>query len=110
MHAAKQVISVAGVALALMVLSGCQSSGQKAETTVAGEDAVMCAKCETVWVRSPTQVGPPRGTATPLAYRSSKAMVCEDCESIVGTFFKTGKLEHTCPTCGNALRHCKRHD
>jgi hypothetical protein len=59
------------------------------------EAAVMCAKCEAVWVKDKIQVG------KITQYVSRKKMLCDDCKSAVENFFKTGKWEHTCKTCGD---------
>lgn len=83
----------------------------RAETAATPDDgekdqAVMCSKCETVWVRRADRIG----SKGPVVYRKEKQMECPDCQSAIVTFFKTGKLEHTCKTCGGALNHCSVHE
>ena len=36
-------------------------------------------------------------------------MKCPDWEIAVVHFFKTGKLEHACSTCGGEFVHCTAH-
>jgi hypothetical protein len=60
----------------------------------------MCAKCETTWVRSPHTIN------KTTVYRRHKTMACTDCDSAAANFFKTGKFEHTCKTCGDSLSAC----
>jgi hypothetical protein len=96
-------VLVAGMAF---LVAGCSTPASKATPSAGGEEkAVTCNKCETVWVRRPEHRG--KG---PVEYRRVKQMVCPDCQSAVVTFFKTGKLEHTCKTCGGTLDHCTVHD
>jgi hypothetical protein len=64
----------------------------------------MCSKCQTVWVKQAHQVG-----KTAVIYSREKQMVCPDCQSAVTTFIKTGKLQHTCTSCGGTLDHCTVH-
>lgn len=91
--------------LALLTLAGCQTATGGAPVATAAGQAVMCDKCQTVWVQS----GLPMGKGA-VAYRQTKAMACPDCESAVTTFFKTGALQHQCKTCGGALHHCAAHE
>ena len=58
--------------------------------------AVMCDKCRTTWVSR----GEPFGKLT--RYSREEVMVCEDCESAVEHWMKTGDLRHYCS-------HCKGH-
>lgn len=94
----------AGV-LAMAAIAGCQSSGGSGEVLADGTDAVYCAKCQTTWVQRPETTG---GGKTTI-YRTEKAMVCADCESAASTFFKTGKMAHTCKSCGGQPTHCVIH-
>ncbi len=80
-----------------------------ADTAPEGDNAVMCAKCKTVWVSRPVTAGVGKGGPGIVIYREEKAMKCDDCESAVATFFKTGKLNHECKACGSELTHCKAH-
>ena len=98
----RALTKVAGVALASLTfgLAGCATTA-----AVASNDtlAVLCPTCETVWVRRRRQIN------KTTFYTTEKKMVCPDCTSAVETFFKTGKLQHTCATCGGNLAPCKAH-
>lgn len=76
-------------------------------TSATGNSAVTCSKCKTVWVSSPTAIGPSRKPY--IVYRDKKIMTCPDCESAAATFFKTGSLKHHCAHCGDTLAHCETH-
>lgn len=89
--------------LFVLALAGCQSTGESGEALADGTTAVHCAKCQTTWVRKPHTVG------KSTVYRTEKSMVCADCESAAANFFKTGKLEHTCKSCGGTPNHCVVH-
>ena len=74
--------------------------------------AVICAKCNTVWFKSPASVGPGAAGAKGgvVALRTSGTMTCPDCENQVVAMLKTGSLtKHTCKTCGSTLQHCQAH-
>jgi Zn-finger nucleic acid-binding protein len=94
---AKRVIAVLAALLAASVWQTAQ-----AEDKAKQEVAVTCPKCETTWVTRPDTVG------KMTVYRTEKKMSCEDCTSAVANFFKTGKFEHACKTCGE-LTACKVH-
>lgn len=80
------------------LVSGCSTTNGVASK--ADQPAVMCAKCETTWVRSPHTIN------KTTVYRRHKTMACTDCDSAAANFFKTGKFEHTCKTCGDSLSAC----
>ena len=106
MYLFRFIILMAGATvLAGAALTGCQSTGETSEALVDGTDAVYCAKCQTTWVRNRDTTGGGKSTI----YRTEKAMVCADCESAAANFFKTGKLEHTCKSCGGTPSHCTVH-
>lgn len=98
-------IIVAGVSrvglasLLVALLIGCRS----AERATA-EDAVICPKCETVWIEAPDP-----DDLYVLTYRSEQVTRCPDCSSAVATFFRTGELRHSCASCGGRLVHCTLH-
>lgn len=95
-------IVVAGVAI---LIAGCSTVSPKMSAQTSNkEQAVMCSKCQTVWVQRGYQEG-----KHVVAYRQDKQMVCPDCQSAILTFFKTGKLEHTCKSCGGTFNHCTVH-
>jgi len=64
------------------------------------ELAAACPKCETMWVAEPDQ----NGKIT--VYRTGTPTECAGCKAAVEEYFKTGKFENTCKTCG-ALVACK---
>lgn len=86
-------------------LPSCQSTA----TTAAGpSEAVMCAKCKTVWISKPVTLGSPgRGQVTVL--RDSKTMTCPECQLAADNYWKTGSMKHTCSHCGDSLTHCTQH-
>ena len=86
--------------LAMAAVSGCV-----APKRTKPEVAVFCPKCEMIWIETADLDDPYR-----LSNFSTEVMSCPDCESAVVHFFKTGKLEHACKTCGSELVHCTSHD
>ena len=93
-----------------MLAAGCESMGDKhdhsAMAATGDKQAVTCEKCKVTWVKAP--VANDKGRI--VAYKSAKSHECPDCRSAVTNFFATGKLEHTCATCGaNALQKCEAH-
>lgn len=100
-----KIALLAFIALPLVALQ----TTSAADTPPDGDNAVMCAKCKTVWVKRPVTTGAGKGGSGIVTYREAKTMKCDDCESAVATFFKTGKLQHECKTCGSELTHCKAH-
>jgi hypothetical protein len=105
----KKLSLVALVAGGGLVAAGCQSSGgasaAKAEPASPATQAVMCSKCEVTWVKQPITAGGGKDWRI-LGYTSRKSHECPDCRSAVNNFFTTGKLEHTCKTCGDAMEVC----
>jgi hypothetical protein len=65
----------------------------------------MCPKCQITWVKAPVHGG--KGQI--VSYTTRQSMECPDCKSAVANFFSTGKLEHTCATCGSDLQVCEMH-
>ena len=91
---------------AVLVSAGCQSNKPAmASADATPGAAVMCSKCQTTWVKLPrTEKG------RIVAYSARKSMVCPDCRTAAENFFATGKMEHTCATCGpDAMEVCKMH-
>ena len=82
--------------LAAMIAAGPFATRAEDAGTSKGT-AVMCPKCETVWVKSQR----PTGKTDVHVY--TKKMACDDCKSAVANFFATGKFEHTCKTCGDMI-------
>ena len=97
---------VAGLALGLgLVLAGCASDSPPKSTVEATPQGVMCSKCQVTWVQSPelSQKG------RIIGYKTVKKDTCPDCMDAVTSFFNTGKLQHTCKTCGDTLEICEAH-
>jgi ribosomal protein S27E len=95
----RRLPGLVALAALLVPLAGCASPPSS------GKQAVMCPKCEVVWVQraDPSDV-------YGLTYRSEQAMRCPDCEEAVATFFRTGRFGHACATCGDQLVHCTMHE
>src|SRR5215203_3840211 len=102
--------SLAAVVLgAGLFAAGCQANGAApANSTVAATQAANCSKCQVTWVKQPVTAGGGKDWRV-LGYTSRKSHECPDCRSAAGNFFTTGKLEHTCKTCGDALEACEAH-
>jgi surface antigen len=106
-------VTLAALAMGLGLFAmGCESSGSgdaakhdHSAMTTADEQAVTCDKCKVTWRKAPQT---DKGRI--VAYRTTKSHECPDCRSAVENFFSTGKLQHTCTTCGeNAMEVCKTH-
>lgn len=98
----KKFITATISSLLALMLCSCQSTAP-----VKHGPAVMCSKCQTVWVKTANSRG--AGSNGFATYSSQKVMKCPDCESAVVTFFKTGQLKHECSHCGSTLEHCAQH-
>jgi len=99
-------VSVAALILgAGLIVAGCKSEEKPAQSSLqTTPEGVMCTKCQAVWVQTPrTEKG------RVVEYSSSKQMVCPDCKDAVANFFATGKLQHTCKTCGDSMEICQGH-
>jgi ribosomal protein S27E len=94
----KSLLVVGAVALAAIPMVACQTAKSGDASS-----AVMCDKCKTVWVKTSA----PNAGGKGQTFRNVKTMKCDDCESALATFFKTGELKHTCATCGGTLSHCE---
>ena len=92
--------SVAAI-LGACVLAGCAMSGNRQTATAPSTQAVMCSKCQVTWVKVPAQYG------KVTAFTTHKSMVCPDCKSAAQNFFATGKMSHTCKTCGETMELCE---
>jgi hypothetical protein len=94
-----------------LLAAGCESMGGSESaggTTAASADgqAIACEKCNVTWVKAP--VTNDKGRI--IAYKTKQSHECPDCRSAVSNFFATGKLTHTCASCGeNALEKCEAH-
>ena len=79
----------------LALASACASKGH--EDKAAASTAMMCPKCETVWVRESSMIG-----SKNIAVWSSKpAMTCPECDAMAKSQLQDdGKVMlHACPTC-----------
>ena len=88
-----------------VLLSGCTADGSNPQAKESAAPAVACSKCEVTWVKVPTY----GNKAAATAYTTQKSHVCPDCKGAVDNFFATGKLEHTCKTCGDTMEACEAH-
>ena len=77
-------------------LTGCTSVHAPHPVGRTSTGVVRCDKCRTTWVAR----AEPFGKLT--RYSKQEAMVCEDCQSAVEHWMKTGDLRHYCS-------HCKGH-
>jgi hypothetical protein len=87
---------VAAGALLQGGFAGCVGVHAPHETGRTAGGAVRCDKCRTIWVSRAEPIG------KLTRYTREKAMICEDCESAVVHWMKTGDLRHYCS-------HCKGH-
>ncbi len=84
-----------------LVIAGCESD--HSARAHAGDKAVMCDKCKTVWVSHPGTEG------RYVNYKPDGAMTCPDCKTAVENYFANGTLAHSCSTCGGNLAACDMH-
>ena len=108
-----------GISAAVLVAAGCQSKNNGTDhtmqhgdhmmggATTQQADAVTCSKCKVTWVREPVTTG--GGKEHVVSYQTRQSMECPDCRTAVDHFFRTGKLEHSCKTCGDQLEVCEAH-
>ena len=89
-----------------LLITGCAADNKPPQSTlVTTADGVTCSKCKVTWVKYPVQGDKGRI----VRYDTRKSMECPDCKDAVTNFFTTGKLEHTCKTCGDSMEICKAH-
>ena len=93
-----------------LVAAGCQANGAARSAGSAGPatQGVACSRCQVTWVKQPVTAGGGKDWRV-LGYTSRKSHECPDCRDAVSNFFTTGKLEHTCKTCGDAMEACEVH-
>ena len=115
----KRIGAVAAVLLgATLMAAGCESSGDTggaatgtgrdtpAMAAQGQEQAATCEKCKVTWTKVPDTGGKGRV----VAYKTRRSHECPDCRNAVNNLFATGKMEHTCKTCGDdALQICEAH-
>ncbi|QNN21787.1 hypothetical protein HED60_05705 [Planctomycetales bacterium ZRK34] len=86
----------AGIAIGVGLLTGCESS-QK--TDADSGMAMMCPKCETVWVREDVGNNP-----RVQRYQTKREMVCSDCDKMATAYLEGDHaVLHDCPTCKVSL-------
>ncbi len=100
-------LSFASLALGTGVfLTGCAADNKPPQSSlVDSAQGVTCSMCKVTWVKVPTD----NGKGRIVGYTSRKQMVCPDCKDAVTNFFTTGKLQHTCKTCGDTMSICEAH-
>ena len=102
-------MALAGLTLGTgMFLVGCQSNGKPSHEAMVGtasSDAVACDKCKVTYVKSPDT----NQKGRVIGYSDRKQMVCPDCKSAAQNMFTTGKMEHTCKSCGGNMSGCAMH-
>ena len=113
----KSIGATAAIMLAAtLMIAGCESAssgntagddrGTPVMAAQGGEQGVTCEKCKVTWTKVPDTGGKGRV----VAYKTRRSHECPDCRSAVNNFFTTGKMEHTCKTCGDdALQICEAH-
>jgi hypothetical protein len=89
-----------------LFVAGCAADNKPAQSSlVPSTQGVTCSKCQVTWVKVPTD----NGKGRIVGYTSQKSMECPDCKDAVTNFFTTGKLQHTCKTCGDSMEICESH-
>lgn len=89
--------------LAAVALASCQAPPSTPSS------AVSCSKCGTVSFKSPSTSSLSAGKGY-ITLKSSSHMTCPDCENKVVAWAKGGAFtEHTCKSCGGAMKHCTVH-
>lgn len=89
------IVSTLMLGLAL-VAAGCQANGKTSAAAATTDHALMCAKCETVWVPEV------RGQGTKVTVLASAAkMTCPTCDSMAKSQLTgDGSVQlHDCPDC-----------
>ena len=82
--------------LVAVVTAGCASGNSGTAARAAGSDAMMCPKCETVWVSRSLSRGSKIQQLT-----TERKMICPDCDAMARSAL-TGDghvMLHNCPTC-----------
>ena len=98
-------LALAGLTIGAGVFAGgCTSNTPPQSTLAASTQGVTCTKCQATWVQVPTSNG-----KRITGYTWAKKDVCPDCADAVTTFFNTGKLQHSCKTCGDSMEVCEAH-
>ena len=86
--------TILGAALVMVACESTPNGGMKAAN--ATDHAVVCPKCETIWIARPTRTGP--RNIDRLQY--SRAMTCPTCEKMAAAYLQGEKVVmHECPDC-----------
>jgi uncharacterized UBP type Zn finger protein len=104
----KKLSLVAVVLSGGFLAAGCESknaSSAAPKENLVAQDGVSCSTCQVTWVKVPITPGGGKDWKV-IGYTSRKSHECPDCRTAVQNFFATGKLEHTCKTCGDAMEVC----
>ena len=84
-------------------MMGCQSSSK----TASGDHALVCPKCETIWVAQNKMFSGPREVHR-LQYQPQ--MSCPTCDKTATAYFEDGQMAlHECPDCKVTPRIYKSH-
>ena len=95
--------------LGTLVLASCQAPSSTPTS------AVTCSKCGTVSFMAPAPTSGSGGSNLVgskgfVTLKSSSRMSCPDCENKIVAWTKGGTFtEHTCKSCGGAMKHCTNH-
>lgn len=94
-----KTLMMAGVLLTVgLAAGGCASSGRTAD---ASDHAVMCPKCETIWVRERSSIG----ARDVQRFSLKRDMTCPTCDKAAAAYLQDGKtVLHDCPDCKVTLK------
>jgi hypothetical protein len=98
-----------------LLLTGCKSSGgpgaadsgsgmSPSAMSMAPGKAIMCDKCQTVWIKSPQLNDKGRPAAFQYTYKTGQT--CPDCEKNVQAYLDAGNPPGGCKTCGGTMQIC----
>lgn len=100
-------LALASLALGMGLFTvGCASNTPPQSSLAPSTQGVTCTKCQVTWVKVPRT----NGKGRIIGYTSRKEDICPDCMDAVTAFFNTGKLQHTCKTCGGTMEICEAHE
>jgi len=89
---------ICGVAL-LLLTTGCA-------TRKSDERVLVCPECKIVVATVPGLSGPEGYGSFETYEEEVMRHKCPECQGIIKTFFKTGKLAHQCSICAESLFSC----
>ncbi len=105
----KTLLMLGSLSIAALMTS-CQAPSSTMPTS-----AVTCSKCGTVSFMAPAPTSGSGGSNIAggkgfVTLKSSSRMTCADCENKIVGWSKGGTFtEHTCKSCGGAMKHCTNH-